>query len=222
MIVNSLPRCTKIQCMSNGLKNLQSVSRAAARRERTETGQHMQLSFTEDDDSGISGMGINGVDDIDVVYRTTDEEYRDEDASGAVLGPSVGSYRAASYHSSPGSNHSCSGSSTTSAPGYSTTASASMSGIPNTGHSNMPGIAAMNGTINSPYGYPTATHHGYTSSVSSTGTSAGYGAGNTHPGSTQGGATSPYIDPTNSSRLSSVDMGIGALINPPSSRRTMQ
>ena len=53
--------------MSNGLKNLQSAARAAARRDRLESGG--QLSGY-DDDSGISGMGLTPVDELDTSYSS--------------------------------------------------------------------------------------------------------------------------------------------------------
>ncbi|SPJ85826.1 uncharacterized protein FTOL_11609 [Fusarium torulosum] len=54
------------KCMSNGLKNLQSAARAAARRDRLESGA---LSGY-DDDSGISGMGLTPVDELDASYSS--------------------------------------------------------------------------------------------------------------------------------------------------------
>lgn len=53
--------------MSNGLKNLQSAARAASRRDRLETG----ASLTGyDDDSGISGIGLTPVDELDASYSS--------------------------------------------------------------------------------------------------------------------------------------------------------
>ncbi|KAK3689543.1 hypothetical protein B0T22DRAFT_499232 [Podospora appendiculata] len=49
------------QCMSNGLKNIQSHARACSRRERLESGQPMA---GYDDDSGISGIGLTPIDDM--------------------------------------------------------------------------------------------------------------------------------------------------------------
>ncbi|KAL7807522.1 hypothetical protein V8C44DRAFT_367437 [Trichoderma aethiopicum] len=55
------------KCMSNGLKNLQSAARAASRRDRLETG----ASLTGyDDDSGISGIGLTPVDELDASYSS--------------------------------------------------------------------------------------------------------------------------------------------------------
>ncbi|KAM0333936.1 hypothetical protein ACHAQA_000953 [Verticillium albo-atrum] len=56
------------KCMSNGLKNLQSAARAAARRERLESGQPLPSGY--DDDSGISGIGLTPVDELDPSYSS--------------------------------------------------------------------------------------------------------------------------------------------------------
>lgn len=53
--------------MNNGLKNLQSAARSAARRERLESGHPMH---GYDDDSGISGIGLTPVDDLDASYSS--------------------------------------------------------------------------------------------------------------------------------------------------------
>lgn len=55
------------QCLSNGLKNLQSAARAAARRDRLESGGPLS---GYDDDSGISGMGLTPVDELDASYSS--------------------------------------------------------------------------------------------------------------------------------------------------------
>ncbi|KAM5372576.1 hypothetical protein ACJZ2D_007476 [Fusarium nematophilum] len=55
------------KCMSNGLKNLQSAARAAARRDRLESGGPLS---GYDDDSGISGMGLTPVDELDASYSS--------------------------------------------------------------------------------------------------------------------------------------------------------
>jgi hypothetical protein len=52
--------------MSSGLKNLQSAARAASRRERLESGQ----TIGYDDDSGVDGIGLTPVDDIDASYSS--------------------------------------------------------------------------------------------------------------------------------------------------------
>ena len=53
--------------MSNGLKNLQSAARAASRRNRIETGSHVT---GYDDDSGISGIGLTPVDELDASFSS--------------------------------------------------------------------------------------------------------------------------------------------------------
>ncbi|XXH05308.1 hypothetical protein Hte_011733 [Hypoxylon texense] len=55
------------KCMNNGLKNLQSAARSAARRERLESGHPIH---GYDDDSGISGIGLTPVDDLDASYSS--------------------------------------------------------------------------------------------------------------------------------------------------------
>lgn len=56
---------THLQCMSNGLKNIQSHARAYSRRDRLESGQSLA---SYDDDSGISGIGLTPVDDMEEAY----------------------------------------------------------------------------------------------------------------------------------------------------------
>ncbi|PNY22492.1 Uncharacterized protein TCAP_07108 [Tolypocladium capitatum] len=55
------------KCMSNGLKNLQSAARAASRRDRLETSSHVT---GYDDDSGISGIALTPVDELDASYSS--------------------------------------------------------------------------------------------------------------------------------------------------------
>ncbi|KAJ2902812.1 myb family transcription factor [Zalerion maritima] len=199
--------------MSHGLKNIQSAARAAGRRERVESGQPglpppgSSSYVPADDDSGISGIGLTPVDDLDPSssYRT-DDPYRD--ASGAVghhgHGESYTRDNSSSYRSSPGagSHHSSNSgsSSTANATGYSTTA-----GLGGLGAA--PNGMGMGGGMHAAYGG--YAHHGYNSSISSTGTNGGYG----NPQSQ--GAPSPYMDPSHGQRLPSVDMGIDAIINRP-------
>ncbi|KAI0179081.1 hypothetical protein GGR52DRAFT_579107 [Hypoxylon sp. FL1284] len=66
------------KCMNNGLKNLQSAARSAARRERLESGHPMH---GYDDDSGISGIGLTPVDDLDASYSSPESSH-----SGASTG----------------------------------------------------------------------------------------------------------------------------------------
>ncbi|KXJ86861.1 hypothetical protein Micbo1qcDRAFT_190387 [Microdochium bolleyi] len=77
-------------CMTNGLKNLQSASRSASRRERLESGQ-TGIHGYDDDDSGISGIGLTPIDDLDLSY-----------SSPAASSHSSGSHGASSSVSSLG------------------------------------------------------------------------------------------------------------------------
>lgn len=145
--------------MSNGLKNIQSHARAYSRRDRLESGQSLA---GYDDDSGISGIGLTPVDDLEEAYDSPESG-----SSGA--NQSVGS------GSSTASQHN----------GYSTA------------------MHNQNSYQGYSYSQPSAPHHGYTSSISSSST-AGYGGhGQSHP--------SPYMGHGN--RMPSVDMGIDAIIN---------
>ncbi|KAL2024906.1 hypothetical protein VTK56DRAFT_3605 [Thermocarpiscus australiensis] len=172
------------QCMSNGLKNIQSHARAHARRERLETGQ--SLAGYEDDGGG---MVLTPVDDV------ADPPYSSSPETGGSTGAhstSSGSGSAASHH-----HHHHAGA-----------AYANMHASSHYHHDPHQHQAAT--TYHQGYG-GYQPHHGYSNSVSSTGTTAaaaaGYGA---QPSSSQG--TSPYIGHGN--RLPSVgDMGIDALIN---------
>jgi hypothetical protein len=69
--------------MSNGLKNLQSAARAAARRDRLESGA---LSGY-DDDSGISGMGLTPVDELDASYSSP------ETSASSIVAPASTSFQ---------------------------------------------------------------------------------------------------------------------------------
>ncbi|KAI0018587.1 hypothetical protein F4780DRAFT_514612 [Xylariomycetidae sp. FL0641] len=72
------------KCMANGLKNLQSAARAASRRDRLETGQAAAM-HGYDDDSGISGIGLTPVDDLnDASYSSpeTSSSHSGGDAGG--------------------------------------------------------------------------------------------------------------------------------------------
>ncbi|KAB5584953.1 hypothetical protein GE09DRAFT_1209591 [Coniochaeta sp. 2T2.1] len=148
------------KCMSNGLKNIQSHARAHSRRERLESGQPMT---GYDDDSGISGIGLTPVDDMDHEHNSYSASPETTSSSGGGGG---GGVAGGNHHSS--SVGSSTGSSTASAHGYST---AMQSQNSYQGYNT--------------YGAPTGPHHGYNSSVSSSGT-AGYGA-------QHGGHHSPYM-----------------------------
>lgn len=76
--------------MSNGLKNLQSAARAGSRRDRLEAGASLQ---GYDDDSGISGIGLTPVDELDASYSSPETS-----SSGAH------SASGANYHLQPHSH----------------------------------------------------------------------------------------------------------------------
>lgn len=174
--------------MSNGLKNLQSAARAATRHDRLQSQNAAAAASAGggplsgyDDDSGISGIALTPVDELDASYSSPETS------------------------SSSGGAHSAA-SSTASAPGY------------HHHHSSMhlhpqQAIGGSGSAYLGSYGYPAATHHHnghrYSSSVSSTAS-----AGHPYDGHSQ--SSSPYM---RGQRLSSVDMGIGAIINRPGGGR---
>ncbi|KAK3995297.1 hypothetical protein QBC44DRAFT_30296 [Cladorrhinum sp. PSN332] len=147
----------EMQCMSNGLKNIQSHARAYARRERLESGQPM----TEYDDAALGGL--TPIDDV------AEQSYSSPETTSST-----------GAHSTP--NGSSNGSSTVS-------------------HAAFANMHTQSYHHNGYY----QPHHGYSNSVSSTGTAYA----TQQPGS-QG--TSPYMGHGN--RLPSVgDMGIDAMLN---------
>ncbi|KAI2622307.1 hypothetical protein GGR54DRAFT_629868 [Hypoxylon sp. NC1633] len=152
------------KCMNNGLKNLQSAARSAARRERLESGHPMH---GYDDDSGISGIGLTPVDDLDASYSSPETTASSSHSGGSNAGGGYGN----AIHPMALSTHPYGANYTTSA-----------------------------GGLSSSYG----------SSVSSSAAAAHYGAA-MHGSHSQGG--SPYMG--DGQRLSSVDMGIDAIINRP-------
>ena len=80
--------------MSNGLKNIQSHARAYSRRERLESGQPMSQY---EDDSGVSGIGLTPIDDME------EHDYSSPEATS-----STGSHSTpggSSGHGSSGSHH---------------------------------------------------------------------------------------------------------------------
>lgn len=184
--------------MSNGLKNIQSHARAYARRERLESGQPLT---GYDDPDGALGC-LTPVDDVDVA---------DQSYSSPETGGSTGA------HSTPG------GSSGSGASAASHSHAAYMAAHHHhqqqqqQQHHQQHHQAAVAGAYQGypGYGHHQAPHHGYSNSVSSTGTAGGYV---TNPGGAAGGSgtgsqgTSPYLGHGN--RLPSVgDMGIDAIIN---------
>ncbi|KAF6831321.1 myb family transcription factor [Colletotrichum musicola] len=82
------------KCMSNGLKNLQSAARAGARRERLESGQPLPPGY--DDDSGISGLGLTPVDELDASYSSPETVSSSHSASGGSTHSAAG--YVASFH----------------------------------------------------------------------------------------------------------------------------
>ncbi|KAJ0311550.1 hypothetical protein Brms1b_008221 [Colletotrichum noveboracense] len=96
-------RCTThlltkpLQCMSNGLKNLQSAARAGARRERLESGQPLPPGY--DDDSGISGLGLTPVDELDASYSSP--EMSSGHSSGGSTTSAAGYVTSFSQHLQP-------------------------------------------------------------------------------------------------------------------------
>ncbi|KAI5917906.1 hypothetical protein F4810DRAFT_628503 [Camillea tinctor] len=71
------------KCMNNGLKNLQSAARSAARRERLESGHPIH---GYDDDSGISGIGLTPVDDLDASYSSPETASSSSHSGGSTYG----------------------------------------------------------------------------------------------------------------------------------------
>lgn len=86
------------KCMSNGLKNLQGAARAAARRERLEAG--LPPTDPYNDDSGISGIDLETVDDLDGDggYGGVPSPDRSTTSSGGAGGSSTASQ---SYSTAP-------------------------------------------------------------------------------------------------------------------------
>ncbi|KAI0893585.1 hypothetical protein F4806DRAFT_143592 [Annulohypoxylon nitens] len=105
------------KCMNNGLKNLQSAARSAARRERLESGHPIH---GYDDDSGISGIGLTPVDDLDASYSSP------ETTSSSHSGGSHGGY-GGSIHPMALSSHPYGANYTASAGGLSSSYSSSVS-----------------------------------------------------------------------------------------------
>ncbi|KAL2755650.1 hypothetical protein ACRALDRAFT_1082201 [Sodiomyces alcalophilus JCM 7366] len=92
------------KCMSNGLKNLQSAARSYSRRERLETGQALAPGY--DDDSGISGIGLTPVDDLDPPYSSPGTASSGGHSVSGGSAASVAGYAPASHHFSMHPMHS--------------------------------------------------------------------------------------------------------------------
>lgn len=129
-----------------------------------------------DDDSGISGIGLTPVDELDAPYSSPE--------MGSSGAPSFASSGSAGYHFNQQTH---------------------------VGHLQHPQGSYAVGAYAS--GYGASGHHGYSSSVSSTASAVGRRqyAASTHQGG-RGHGSSPYLD---AHRMSSADMGIGAIINRP-------
>ncbi|KAK3950611.1 hypothetical protein QBC32DRAFT_10969 [Pseudoneurospora amorphoporcata] len=165
------------QCMSNGLKNIQSHARSYSRKERLANGQS---SSGYDDDSGISGIGLTPIDDDDDDL----DDYSSPEPAGSIHG---------------GGAHSTSGGST---------------GSGGTSSHHHQAFGHQSSSYQNYASYQ--PHHGYSNSVSSTGTTGGYAAHHGGGGGSSQG-TSPYMGHGN--RLPSVgDMGINNIINRGSGR----
>ncbi|OTB02719.1 hypothetical protein M426DRAFT_24504 [Hypoxylon sp. CI-4A] len=87
------------KCMNGGLKNLQSAARSAARRERLESGHPMH---GYDDDSGISGIGLTPVDDLDGSYSSPETTASSSHSGGSNNG---GGYGGGAIHPMALSSH---------------------------------------------------------------------------------------------------------------------
>ncbi|KAL2132686.1 hypothetical protein VTI74DRAFT_3525 [Chaetomium olivicolor] len=205
----------EMQCMSNGLKNIQSHARAYARRERLESGHGLPSSGYDDpeDDAGALAC-LTPVDDLDQADGLThDQSYSSPETGGSTTGA----------HSTPGGSSGSAGSSSHSA-------AAAHAAFYHNPHAHAAQhhhhhSQAVAGYATGGYGgYAATTHHhphhqghGYSNSVSSTGTapggygSAGSGSAGQGSGGGSGGA-SPYMG--HGGRLPSVgDMGIDGLLN---------
>ncbi|KAL2169458.1 hypothetical protein VTG60DRAFT_6002 [Thermothelomyces hinnuleus] len=190
----------EMQCMSNGLKNIQSHARAYARRERLESGQPVTTYGDPDDALDC----LTPVDDVDVA----DQSYSSPETGGSTTGT----------HSTPGGSSGSAGS----AAGYLSSHHHSAHAHH---HSQAAAAAGYGHGYGAPYGHQQhqqqvqAHHgHGYSNSVSSTGTAGGYGTASQQAGaagSASGSASqgaSPYLG--HSGRLPSVgDMGIDAIMH---------
>ncbi|KAK4132734.1 hypothetical protein BT67DRAFT_384590 [Trichocladium antarcticum] len=206
----------EMQCMSNGLKNIQSHARAHARRERLESGQ---ILTAYDDTDGALGC-LTPIDDVDVA----DQSYSSPETGGSTTGA----------HSTPG------GSSGSGASAASHSHAAYMhhhhaqqqhqqqqqqQQQQHHHHHHHQHQQQQHQAYQTYGGYqpqPQQPHHGYSTSVSSTGTAGGGGYApqqqqqQQHQGGGGGGGgstgTSPYMG--HGGRLPSVgDMGIDAMLN---------
>ncbi|KAH8176762.1 MYB-like protein [Sarocladium implicatum] len=166
------------RCLSNGLKNLQSASRSGSRRDRLESVASIP---GYDDDSGIGGIGLTPVDELDPSFNSPETSPSGSSSSGHAGPHHHRQQLHQQHHHHQNHRH--------------IAASAHLQAIGGGAPANSYGLPYTNG-----YG----THHGYSSSVSSTASASFSG----HPGS--GSAEEQYY---RGSRLGSSDMEIGTLIN---------
>ncbi|KAH7166335.1 hypothetical protein EDB81DRAFT_284255 [Dactylonectria macrodidyma] len=173
------------KCMSNGLKNLQSAARAAARRDRLESGGALS---GYDDDSGISGMGLTPVDELDASYSSPETTSSVMHSAHSSTASAAATYQALQQQQQQQQHH-----------------QQQQQQQPN---AHMAALSASQGAYGlNAYGAGYGGH-GYSSSVSST-ASAGFGA---HAGTGHSQGNSPYLS---THRPQSADMVIGNLINRP-------
>ncbi|KAI1407168.1 hypothetical protein F5Y13DRAFT_134184 [Hypoxylon sp. FL1857] len=110
------------KCMNNGLKNLQSAARSAARRERLESGHPIH---GYDDDSGISGIGLTPVDDLDASYSSPETTASSSHSGGSNGGGYGGAIHPMALSSHPyGANYTASAGGLSSSYGSSVSSSA--------------------------------------------------------------------------------------------------
>ncbi|KPM34558.1 hypothetical protein AK830_g12013 [Neonectria ditissima] len=177
------------QCMSNGLKNLQSAARAGARRDRLESGGGALSGY--DDDSGISGMGLTPVDELDASYSSPETTSSAMHSAHSSTASAAATYQALQQQQQQQQQHH---------------QQQQQQQHHQQQSQHAPMAAALGaygmGAYGAGYG-----GHGYSSSVSST-ASAGHGFGG--HGHSQG--NSPYLS---THRPQSSDMAIPTIINRP-------
>ncbi|GJN86184.1 hypothetical protein PLIIFM63780_009763 [Purpureocillium lilacinum] len=190
------------KCMSNGLKNLQSAARAASRRDRLETSGSAHSVTGYDDDSGISGIGLTPVDELDAPYGSPDA------TTGSSSASSYGGLTPSHYlhhHAQQQQQHHQQQHHHSQHPSQHQHRQAQHAHQQYQQHLQPHGAAAASyaNVAVSTYGPAAVSYgHGYSSSVSST-------ASRTRYGTSEG--SSPYMD---AERLSGAsDMGIGAVMN---------
>lgn len=206
--------------MTNGLKNLQSASRAASRHDRLQSqsaaaaAAAMAVSTSGggggggggghlsgyDDDSGISGIALTPVDELDASFSSPETS---SSSGGSAYHTHPGHHHGHGHHRSHSHHHQ--------QPRY-----------PQQLHPNMqfglPLPPPPHAQFLGPYGMPAVAappthhqHHRYASSVSSSASlSGGYHGSGGSVGDSSSQGSSPYMP---GQRLPSVDMGIGSLIN---------